>query len=242
MTDPIEIGMLALIAIAAFCIPAKERILTWIILAYTVAWALVYHKAPELWTVALLGFVQNVAFTFVSRGRNSGSLGYHFAASIFSNGIYAALLFVSIDQVSQAKSMPLLFLAIYTLATMSGSIFAHWFALKIEKGKGKNVQEDKFTKLQTAMVNLERRLGVGPVSESLFEGVLPDGRTYRVWGDIEQHEGTEFRLSGLLKDPSPVDDVPSCELARQWCEALRANAVQIGGGAKGGSVYYRDWP
>jgi len=112
----------------------------WIILAYAVAWLLVVNLAPELWVVALLGFVQNIAFTFVSRGRNSGSLGYHLVASIFSNGLYAALLFVSIDQVAQAKSTPLVFLGVYTLATMSGSIFAHWLAMRLEKGKGKSVQ------------------------------------------------------------------------------------------------------
>lgn len=235
--------MLALIAAASFCIPRKERILTWIALAYTVAWALVYNKAPELWTVALLGFIQNIAFTFVSRGRNSGSLGYHLAASIFSNGIYAALLFVSIDQVSQAKSMPLLFLAVYTLSTMSGSIFAHWLALKIEKGKARTMTEDKHAKLQRQVNDLERRLGVGPVCERLIERVLPDGRTVRAWVDIDTDVETNatFRLESLMKDPTCAD-ADSAELARQFCERLKANAVQVGSGKVGGFVYYPSWP
>lgn len=127
----------------------KDKLIpAFIVDSYAAAWAMVVIFAPYLWLVALLGFIQNVAFTFVSRGRNSGSLGYHFIAAIFSNGIYAALLFVSIDQVAQAKAQPLLFLTVYTLATLSGSIAAHWLALRLEKGKAKNVQDDKFAALQ----------------------------------------------------------------------------------------------
>ena len=36
---------------------------------------------------ALLLILQNMAFTWVSRARNSGSLGYHAIASICSNGV-----------------------------------------------------------------------------------------------------------------------------------------------------------
>lgn len=136
-----------------------KNVLTWITAAYLLAWAVVVTQAPELWVIATLGFVQNIAFTFVSRGRNSGSLGYHLLASIFSNGIYAALLFVSIDQVTQAKANPAAFLAVYTLATMSGSIFAHWLALRVERGKQRSVQEDRFEKLQRRVAALEEYIG-----------------------------------------------------------------------------------
>lgn len=241
--ESLSVGMVVLLTLAAmFAIPKKDSVLRWIVLAYTIAWAVVLNKAPELWTVALLGFIQNVAFTFVSRGRNSGSLGYHLVASIFSNGIYAALLFVSIDQVAQAKNNPGLFLMIYTLATMSGSIFAHWLALKMEKGKGKSVQEDKFGKLAARVTELEARFG-RPQCERLHEYVLPDGRSVRAWVDIEddavKNRGAQLR--GLIADPTN-GDADSAELARQFCERIEANAVQVGSGKAGGFVYYRNWP
>ena len=37
---------------------------------------------------ALLLVLQHAAFTWVSRARNSGSIGYHAIASVFSNGIF----------------------------------------------------------------------------------------------------------------------------------------------------------
>jgi predicted permease len=144
-----------LIALILSQTPLKKNVLAWITYAWAVAWAIVAFHQPALWPVAALGFVQNVAFTFVSRGRNSGSLGYHLIASIFSNGIYAALLFTSIDMISQAKSMPMPFLIVYTLATMAGSIFAHWLALRAERGKARSVQEDRFEKLQRRVAALE---------------------------------------------------------------------------------------
>lgn len=218
-----------------------KNVLSWIGLAYAFAWALVVTQAPELWTVALLGFIQNIAFTFVSRGRNSGSLGYHLGASIFSNGIYAALLFVSIDQVTQAKSMPMLFLAVYTLATMSGSIFAHWLALRIEKGKAKSVQEDKFGALARRVAQLEANTG-RPYNETLIETMTKDGRTLRIWVDpeVQQRTNTGLRLQGLLNDPG-MGRESTPEVARLICERLEANAVQCGSGSSG-AVYYREWP
>jgi hypothetical protein len=38
-----------------------------------------------LWFLLLV--LQNAAFTWVSRARNSGSIGYHAIAAVFSNGI-----------------------------------------------------------------------------------------------------------------------------------------------------------
>lgn len=230
-----------------------KNVLTWIALAYAAAWALVASQAPELWTVALLGFIQNIAFTFVSRGRNSGSLGYHFAASIFSNGIYAALLFVSIDQVSQAKSDPGPFLIVYTLGTMSGSIFAHWLALRLEKGKARSVQEDKFAALSKRVQQLEANVG-RPYSEVLQEISLSNGVNVRVWGDIENGTSILTRIDGLLKDQTIFSE-SEAEMARILCERSEANAVQVsctykksGGdaitsyGGTRGVVYYREWP
>lgn len=132
-------------------------VLPWILLAWALAWAVV-GRQPDLWPIALLGVVQNIAFTFVSRGRNSGSLLYHLVAAFFSNGMYILLLFFTIDQVRQAHQMPVEFLVVYTLSTMSGSIFAHWLALKMEKGRGRNVQADQMGHLMYRVTTLEQDL------------------------------------------------------------------------------------
>lgn len=92
--------------------------------------------APSLVFITLISFFQNVSFTFVSRGRNSGSLAYHAVAALFSNGLYAALLFMSVDVVSRAKAAPAAFVLAYAMSCLSGSVFAHWLALRLERGKG----------------------------------------------------------------------------------------------------------
>lgn len=230
-----------------------KNILTWISMAYAMAWMIVVAIEPALWPVAALGFVQNIAFTFVSRGRNSGSLGYHLLASIFSNGIYAALLFTSIDMISQAKSNPGPFLLVYTLATMSGSIFAHWLALRLEKGKARSVQEDKFAALSKRVQQLEANVG-RPYSEVLHELELSNGVRVRVWADMDNAVSIMARVDGLLKDQTIFSE-SEAEMARILCERAEANAVQVslgfkksGGdsitcyGGTRGVVYYREWP
>lgn len=219
----------------------KNRVLPWIGLAYILAWVIVTLN-PALWPVALLGFVQNVAFTFVSRGRNSGSLGYHLLASIFSNGIYAMLLFVSIDMIAEAKSAPLSFLAVYTLATMSGSIFAHWLALRLERGKSRNVQEDRIQALEQRIDRLVGR----PYGEMLIERNLTFvGLKLRIWAD-DGSTTAMTRLNDMLEHPSggihPMFDESPAELARRLCEHLGANAVQVSEPGGVGFVYYKEWP
>jgi len=103
--------------------------------------------SQTLLIVALLGFFQNIAFTFVSRGRNSGSLGYHMVASLFSNGLWILMFMTAIGAVTKAASPDLMFGVVYVLSTMSGSVFAHWLAMRLERGKGRNVQEDELQQL-----------------------------------------------------------------------------------------------
>lgn len=110
-----------------------------------------------LWALPLACFVQNVSFTFVSRGRNSGSLAYHLVASIFSNGVYAVMLFLAVDLIARAKTSPEWFILPYALACMSGSVFAHWLALRVERGKGRNVQEDRLGELEEMLRFMDER-------------------------------------------------------------------------------------
>ena len=92
-----------------------------------------------LWAVVL--FFQNISFTYVSRARNSGSLLRHVKAALFSNGIWIfssmmmlgplfAYLTGAHGLAAQAATGVL-----YTVSTVSGGIFAHFWALKTEKGK-----------------------------------------------------------------------------------------------------------
>ena len=90
---------------------------------------------------ALLLVLQNAAFTWVSRARNSGSIAYHAFAAVFSNGIWFASQFLMIAtlirpgmQIDQAVKLA----AIYIAATVCGSVLMHWVSMKyLEKGKRK---------------------------------------------------------------------------------------------------------
>lgn len=92
-----------------------------------------------LWAFLLI--LQNFAFTFVSRARSSGSLKRHVVAAFFSNGVWfvsQVIIFTTIFAMIKgdygiAKSI---FAGIYyTIFTITGSVLAHYWALKTEKGK-----------------------------------------------------------------------------------------------------------
>lgn len=92
-----------------------------------------------IWAVIL--FLQNISFTYVSRARSSGSLLRHLKASIFSNGIWIfsqiIMLGAMFDALTGKRGLALQLesAAVYTIACVAGSIFAHWLAMKTEKGK-----------------------------------------------------------------------------------------------------------
>lgn len=92
-----------------------------------------------LWGILLL--LQNASFTWVSRARNSGSLGYHAVASVGSNGIWMLGQFIVIDKVVKALASGDAGLiagtvAFYTLFTVIGSVGMHHILMTyVEKGK-----------------------------------------------------------------------------------------------------------
>lgn len=92
-----------------------------------------------LWSLLLI--VQNAAFTWVSRARNSGSYGYHAIASVFSNGVFFAcnLFLIKLVTLQGLGVSQLLMLgAIYVASTVTGSIVMHYVSLNfLEKGKRK---------------------------------------------------------------------------------------------------------
>lgn len=92
-----------------------------------------------LWALFLV--VQNAAFTWVSRARNSGSYGYHAVASVCSNGVWFVtnlilITLVTYEGVTKAELIKLGL--IYVTATTTGSVIMHWVSINyLEKGKRK---------------------------------------------------------------------------------------------------------
>lgn len=92
---------------------------------------------------ALFLVLQNAAFTFVSRARNSGSYALHAFAAVLSNGIWICTQFISlgfiIDTLKNGSVVEKLTIgAFYTTFTVAGSVLMHWVGVTyIEKGKRK---------------------------------------------------------------------------------------------------------
>lgn len=144
----------------------KDKTLIGIFAAWTAAWIVaLYSGRWELLVIAGFAFPQNVAFTFVSRGRNSGSIAYHLIASIFSNGIWLVNQIFSVaviaSEFSRGADWQILTMygVVYTLSTMPGSIFAHWLAKRWERGKARNVQEDRIQQIEEKLDEVIRLRG-----------------------------------------------------------------------------------
>ena len=84
-------------------------------------------------TVILLAFIQNVAFTMVSRARNRDSMAYHAVCSVFSNGIWLLTMGFLINELIQVNywiALP------YIVGTVSGSLFGAKASMRVEKWLG----------------------------------------------------------------------------------------------------------
>lgn len=107
-----------------------------------------------LWAFVL--FFQNFSFTFVSRARNSGSLSRHIKAALFSNGIWIFSNMIMLGPLfnyltgKHGIALQLAAGIVYTLATVSGSLGAHFWALKTEKGAGAVGANKKYAQIPTA--------------------------------------------------------------------------------------------
>lgn len=91
------------------------------------------------WFVLLV--IQNAAFTWVSRARNSGSYGYHAIAAVCSNGVWFVSQFLLIGMVTK-PGMSITEITvlgvIYISGTVSGSVLMHYISIKyLEKNKRK---------------------------------------------------------------------------------------------------------
>lgn len=94
-----------------------------------------------LWACLLV--LQNAAFTFVSRARNSGSYGLHIVAAFASNGVWMTTQFVSlavmIDVIKTGTLREKVAVGLfYSVCTVVGSVAMHWVGKTfIEKGNRK---------------------------------------------------------------------------------------------------------
>ena len=85
-----------------------------------------------------VAFIQNMAFTWSSRSRNSGDPGYHRYASLCSNGVYwLCNLPMTLFIIQWQHNLPLLAMSgiVYTISTAEGSVLMMRILLRKEKGK-----------------------------------------------------------------------------------------------------------
>lgn len=97
----------------------------------------IYFLLPILAAVA---FVQNMAFTAVSRSRNGGDVGYHRKVAYASNGVWfvtQVLIFGTLWQAMTTGSHLKIAVVglVYILATTEGSAYMMQKLLKSETGK-----------------------------------------------------------------------------------------------------------
>ena len=78
-------------------------------------------------TTLLLAFVQNIAFTMVSRSRNRDNMTYHAICSVASNGLwFATMHYLVVTQLDWWLAIP------YITGTVAGSILGAKVSMKIE--------------------------------------------------------------------------------------------------------------
>lgn len=83
-------------------------------------------------------FLQNMAFTWTSRSRNSGDPNYHRYAAYCSNFVYWLCNLPMTIFIIQWQHKPLLLgvsCLVYTISTAEGSVLMMRILLKKEKGK-----------------------------------------------------------------------------------------------------------
>jgi hypothetical protein len=109
-----------------------------------------------------LAVLQNMAFTWVSRSRNSGDVWYHGLAAIFSNGawfIMTVFLWNSLWKTLTEGAIGQVMMTgvVYVAGTVVGSMLMMKWCLKFEKGKRKvGATEDCVSADKSGMPVLEK--------------------------------------------------------------------------------------
>lgn len=89
---------------------------------------------------AIVAFIQNMAFTWVSRSRNGGDVAHHRRAAYCSNGVWFFTQILLFGQLMQALTSGawwkiVIVGLVYMLATTEGSVVMMKKLLKSETGK-----------------------------------------------------------------------------------------------------------
>ena len=96
----------------------------------------------QLFILFCLAIIQNAAFTWVSRSRNSGDVKYHAIAAVASNGIWFLMTVFIWERLWQALTNGDIWSlvitgSVYVAGTVIGSCAMMYLLLKTEKGKRK---------------------------------------------------------------------------------------------------------
>ena len=96
----------------------------------------------NLLILSIASFFQNMAFTAVSRSRNSGDPRYHFYCALASNSIWSITHFLILKEVwktfeSGNWSNLITVFVVYAISTSLGSVTMMKYLLKNETGKRK---------------------------------------------------------------------------------------------------------
>jgi len=100
------------------------------------------YQISSLIGLSSVAFVQNMAFTWVSRSRNSGDVNYHRYAALCSNSIWFITQLLMLNQLWQFIQSGgwwriCLVGVVYTISTTEGSVLMMRILLKREQGKRK---------------------------------------------------------------------------------------------------------
>lgn len=92
--------------------------------------------------LAVLAFIQNMAFTWASRSRNSGDPNYHRYAAWCANSLWLIcnlLVWKHIWYALESENLYYLIpvFLVYVIATTEGSVLMMKLLIKVEKGKKK---------------------------------------------------------------------------------------------------------
>ncbi len=97
----------------------------------------------KMLTILVLGFIQNISFSIVSRSRNRNNLKYHLFAATGSNAVW----FLTFRQLVRAEMNVFLFMP-YCIGTVAGSLVGVRVSMFIENLLGASADAHLKTELK----------------------------------------------------------------------------------------------